>query len=76
MERWNNTLRHEWVATFDKRCPFPNLMSIMTWVPGGLLFSIIWAYHLPSNHYPLAHRMFPATTHDQTVRVDAAYHCS
>jgi len=36
---------------FDKRCPFPNLMSLMIWLPSGLLFSIIWAYHLPSNHY-------------------------
>jgi len=32
---------NEWAATFDKRCPFPNLMSIMTWFPSSLLFSII-----------------------------------
>lgn len=46
---------NEWAATFDKHCPFPNLMSIMTWLPSGLLFSILWAYHLPSNHYPQLH---------------------
>ena len=44
---------NEWAATFDKRGPFPNLMSIMTWLPSGFLFSIICAYHLPSNHYPM-----------------------
>src|SRR5258706_8434068 len=26
-------------------------MSIITWFPGGLLFNIVWVYHLPSNHY-------------------------
>lgn len=39
-------------ATCDKRCPFPNRMRIMLWFPSSLLFSILWAYHLLSNHYP------------------------
>jgi hypothetical protein len=41
---------NEWAATFEKRCPFPHLIRIMIWLPSGLLFSIIWVYHLPSNH--------------------------
>jgi len=57
---------NELAGTFDKRCPFPNLMSIMTWLPSGLLFSIIWAYHLPSNHYP--HTQSPQTSADHRWR--------
>jgi len=51
MERWNNTLRQRVGRYVRETLSFPNLMSIMTWLPSGLLFSIIWAYHLPSNHY-------------------------
>jgi hypothetical protein len=31
---------------------FPKRRRIMLWFPSGLLFSIIWACHLSSNHYP------------------------
>src|SRR5258707_4354016 len=40
------------VVTCDRRYLFPNPMSIIIWSPSGLLFSIIWAYHLQANHYP------------------------
>jgi hypothetical protein len=42
---------NELAGTFDKRCPFPNLMSIIICSPRGLLLSIMRANHLPSNHY-------------------------
>jgi len=35
----------------DRRYPFPSPMSIIIWSLRGLLFSIIWTYHLQSNHY-------------------------
>ncbi len=51
---WNGGIIHcvnILVAMCDRRSRSPNLTFIITCLPSRSLFSTIWAYHLPSNHY-------------------------
>jgi hypothetical protein len=47
----------------------------MTWLPGGLLFSIIWAYQFLSNHYPPVNAVVEVPTYrrDGSLIVEAGY---
>ncbi len=81
---------NELAGTFDKRCPFPNLMSLILCSPRGVLLRIIRVYHLPSNHYlpvrpyypralfPLAHlsTMREMLQHQRTHRCASLSHPS
>jgi hypothetical protein len=42
---------NELAGMFDKRCPFPNLMSLIICSPRGFLLSRMSVSHFPSNHY-------------------------
>jgi hypothetical protein len=54
--RWNAgtpPCESVWAATFGKRCPFPNLMSIMTWVPSGFVCVKARAFRSSAYHFSL-----------------------